>query len=409
MDRASTSQDQTGGAVPGGKDGIPFDHDKLDALMEEAGIDVVVATSKHNVQYLLGGYRFFFFDAMDAIGISRYLPVLVYPKGRPRDATYVGNPMEAYERDLGRFWLPGVQTKCWGTLDAAARAADHVEALGLAGGRIGVEMAFLPADAHLALQAALPRATLVDALFPLERLRAVKTQAELDLLRLASEKVVASMLAVMEKHGAGTTKRALVDALRSEEVGRGLSFDYCLLTVGRSHNRAPSEEAWPEGEILSLDSGGNYRGYIGDLCRMAVLGEPDQELVDLLGLVDTVQAAARRPIRAGARGGDIFPEPMAMLERSPHKAYTHFTAHGMGMVSHEAPRLTGKGSVPYPGYDENKPLEAGMVVSIETTMLHPSRGYVKLEDTVAVTQDGCVGFGDEGRGWNRGGTRRSED
>ena len=57
----------------------------------------------------------------------------------------------------------------------------------------------------------------------------------------------------------------------------------------------------------------------------------------------------------------------------------------MGLITHEAPRLTGEGPVPYPADDADRPLEAGMVVSIETTLPHPKRGYVKLEDTVAVT------------------------
>ncbi len=57
---------------------IPFDADRLDRLMDEAGIDVLVVTSKHNVQYLLGGHRAFFFESMDAMGLSRYLPVLVW-------------------------------------------------------------------------------------------------------------------------------------------------------------------------------------------------------------------------------------------------------------------------------------------------------------------------------------------
>ena len=39
---------------------IPFDASRLDRLMDEAGIDVLLATSKHNVQYLLGGHRAFF-------------------------------------------------------------------------------------------------------------------------------------------------------------------------------------------------------------------------------------------------------------------------------------------------------------------------------------------------------------
>jgi Xaa-Pro aminopeptidase len=371
--------------------------------MEEAGIDVLVVTSKHNIQYLLGGYRFFFFDVMDAIGVSRYLPVFVYPKGRPQDSAYIGNSMESYERDLGKFWVPSVQPKAWGTLDSTRLALDHIAKLGCPASRIGVEMAFLPADAYQMLREALPDGAIVDALFPLERLRAVKTPDELDQLRLASEKVVASMLAVMAGNGPGTSKNQLVEALKHEEISRGLTFEYCLLTVGKSHNRAPSDEIWREGEVLSLDSGGNYRGYIGDVCRMAILGEPDQELQDLLGFVAEIQLAARQAIRAGARGGDIFPPAQALLERSAHKAYSHFTAHGMGMVSHEAPRLTGKGFVPYPGYDEDRPLATGMVISIETTMLHPTRGYVKLEDTVAVTDAGCVGFGDDGRGWNRGG------
>jgi hypothetical protein len=45
-----------------------------------------------------------------------------------------------------------------------------------------------------------------------------------------------------------------------------------------------------------------------------------------------------------------------------------------------------------------------MVLSVETTMLHPQRGFIKLEDTVAVSPDGSTMFGDRGRGWNRGGT-----
>ena len=59
---------------------------RIDRLMEAAGLDALVVTSKHNVQYLMGGYRFIFFAAMDAIGHSRYLPVLVYARGRPGHA-----------------------------------------------------------------------------------------------------------------------------------------------------------------------------------------------------------------------------------------------------------------------------------------------------------------------------------
>ena len=58
----------------------------------------------------------------------------------------------------------------------------------------------------------------------------------------------------------------------------------------------------------------------------------------------------------------------------------------------------------YEPEDADRPLEAGMVISVETTMEHPRRGYIKLEDTVAVTAGGFELFGERGRGWNRGGT-----
>jgi Xaa-Pro aminopeptidase len=381
---------------------IPFDKARLDALLDEAGIDALVISSKHNIQYLFGGYRFFFFDHFDAIGVSRYLPLLVYVKGRPDVSTYIGHAMESYERDLGKFWTPSLQAAS-GSVDAARLASDWLAKLDPHVRRVGLERAFLPADSEETLRRALPRIEFVEAHLPLERLRACKTPEELELLRKASDLVVDSMLAVIATHGPGASKLELTEALRREEVNRGLTFEYCLITAGTSVNRAPSEQPWGEGEILSLDSGGNYRGYIGDLCRMAIQGEPDSELKDLLAGIDEIQMAARKPIRAGVRGGDIYVSAEEVLRRSTDGNSIEFVAHGMGLISHEAPRLTTRGPVPYPAFDLDRSLETGMVVSIETTLKHPRRGFIKLEDTVAVTDTGWEAFGDRGRGWNRGG------
>jgi Xaa-Pro aminopeptidase len=384
----------------------PFDSARLDDLLDEAGMDAVVVCSKHNIQYLLGGYRFFFFDHFDAIGVSRYLPFLVYVKGRPDQSTYVGHGMESYEKALGKFWTPSFQT-AGATLDSAQRVVDHLRKLAPSLKRVGVERGFLPVDAAEFIARELPGVTLVEAHLPLERLRARKTKEELDLLRAASELVVDSMLAVIASHGPGATKAELVEALRREEVNRGLTFEYCLLTAGTSLNRAPSGQVWGAGDILSLDSGGNYKGYIGDLCRMAIQGEPDGELEDLLGEVDAIQMAARKPIRSGANGGEIYASVGEVLKRSSRANSIEFVAHGMGLISHEAPRLTAHGPVPYPAHDADRPLESGMVISIETTIAHPRRGFIKLEDTVAVTDAGWEAFGDRGRGWNRAGAGAS--
>ena len=384
---------------------IPFDHHRLDRLMDEAGIDVVLATSKHNVQYLLGGHRADFFDYMDATGITRYLPVLVYPKGAPEKAAYIGHRLEKFQREINPMWTPETQTNTWGTVDAMQKAVDHMRKIGLKPKRIAAEFGFLPYDASQVLRAAFPDAEWVDALYVLERQRVKKSAEELKLLKYASEAVIDSMQAVIAASQPGTSKAEVVEALRREETNRGLTFEYCLITCGTSMNRAPSDQKWEKGEIMSIDSGGNYEGYIGDVCRMAIQGEPDAELKDLLGEIETIQRAAMKPIRAGMIGGEIYAAAAPLVQKSKHNNHLEFLAHGMGMVSHEAPRLTDRGPVPYPSEYAKEPLEAGMVVSVETTLMHPSRGFIKLEDTVVVTDKGHEVYGEGARGWNSAGQK----
>jgi Xaa-Pro aminopeptidase len=381
----------------------PFDTGRLDRLMDEAGFDVLVVTSKHNIQYLLGGHRSFFFESMDAMGLSRYLPVFVYAKGEPQKAGFFGHRMDRFQNEVKPFWVAENNNKSSGSIDAMEKAADYARKLKPDAKRVGIETAFLPVDAAAALRKAFANAELGDALFVLERLRAIKTPEELEMLRIASDKVIDSMAVVFKGFGAGATKAELAEALRREETSRGLTFDYCLIAAGSSLNRAPSEQRWEKGDVLSLDSGGNYHGYIGDVARMGVIGEPDAELVDLLAEVEAVEQASMKPIRPGALGKEIYAAANEVLHKSKVHNHTEFLAHGMGLVSHEAPRLTNTGPVPYDAYDAERPLETGMVISVETTLQHPQRGFIKLEDTVVVTPKGFEVYGDRIRGWNRSG------
>jgi Xaa-Pro aminopeptidase len=381
----------------------PFDTARLDRLMDEAGFDLLVVTSKHNVQYLMGGHRAFFFESMDAMGLSRYLPVFVYARGAPEKAGFFGHRMERFQNENSPFWISELNTKSSGSTDAMEKAVAYARKIMPNAKRIGTELAFIPADAAEVLRKAFSNGEIKDALFVLERLRAVKTPEELDMLRIASDAVIDSMAAVIKTHGAGATKNELTESLRREETSRGLTFDYCLITAGSSLNRAPSDQRWEKGDILSLDSGGNYHGYIGDVCRMGIIGEPDAELVDLLAEVEAVEQASMKPIRPGALGKEIYAAANAVLQKSKLHNHAEFLAHGMGLVSHEAPRLTNSGPVPYDAYDADRPLETGMVISVETTLQHPQRGFIKLEDTVVVTPKGFDVYGDRIRGWNRAG------
>jgi Xaa-Pro aminopeptidase len=377
-----------------------FSQEKLDKLMDRAGADLLLVTSKENIQYLIGGYRFFFFSQKDAFGVSRYLPCLGYPKGQPQKAFYVGNPMERYQQEVEpNFWVKNVNNNSWNSATTGKETVGFIRKIGLAKGTVAVEKPFMPADCFAVLQEELPDVRFVEAHRVLEALRAVKRPDELLLLREASELIIDSMLTVTQGTEAGTTSREIAEHMMREEVSRDLNFEYCLTCVGPSYNRAPSNARWKKGHALSLDSGGNKNGYIGDLARVAVMGKPTQLMKDLLAEVQAIQGAARSAVKAGASGNEIFAKAMAEQARCSHKDQVVFNAHGMGLVQHEAPHLTSTGLVPDSELYLNRPIEAGMVLSIETDLLNPEVGFIKLEDTVAVTSDGCQAYGDRGRDW----------
>jgi Xaa-Pro aminopeptidase len=102
----------------------PFSAAKLDTLLDESGIDVLLVSSKHNVQYLLDGYRYYFFEHLDTIGLGRYLPILGYVKGRLDQAFYVGSEDEAWEVEVFPFWPERISTEAWTSSESARLAAD---------------------------------------------------------------------------------------------------------------------------------------------------------------------------------------------------------------------------------------------------------------------------------------------
>ena len=103
-----------------------------------------------------------------------------------------------------------------------------------------------------------------------------------------------------------------------------------------------------------------------------------------------------------------MPRPKRVLAKSKYHNNTHFLGHGMGLVSHEAPRLTAVGRCPMTTTTRIGRSKTGMVISVETTLAHPKRGFIKLEDTVVVHRQGCDIYGEGARGWNRGGTAAYE-
>jgi Xaa-Pro dipeptidase len=370
---------------------IPFDANKLDRLMGDAGLDLLLASTRHNVRYLTGGYYYHFHANAARMGLTQYLPFVGVPRGRVEESFYVCRAEERGQAEAATPWISNWVDAMRGTLPAAEGTITAVRKLGLAEGTIAVELPFLPADAYLALQRGLPTARLLDATPVLDELRAVKTPKELAHLRTVFDRVAEAIQAAFAAGKPGITTAEIARCTEREIVRRDMGFLYALVCAGPGTLRAPSSARWERGRILHIDAGGEVGDYLADICRMGCLGEPSPLARDLHSACIEVQGRVRQKVRRGVPCRDLLIEGERAVREHRFAPYGKFVAHGIGMVSHEQPHISAT---------NERPLEAGMVLSIETDFIHPEVGHVKIEDAVAVTESGCEGLGDLGRDWH---------
>jgi Xaa-Pro aminopeptidase len=356
--------------------------------MDEANLDLILATTRHNVRYLTGGYYFHFHSRATRMARTQYMAAVGIPRRQPGSAFYVYRAGEQGDMEVHRLWIEDRVEAQRGTVGTAETAAASIARRGLGGGRIGVEMPFLPADAYAALQGALPQATLVDATGVLDELRAIKTPAEIDRVRRASEITAAAIQAGFRAGRPGVTTDELADRVRLAMEEQGLTFLWCFTNAGPGLLRAPSGHEWQPGQMLHLDAGGEIGDYLADLCRTGCLGQPSSLLVDLHAACLAAQGSVRPLLRPGTPVNEVHRVGTDFVARGPFAEHAHFTAHGVGMVSHEQPVI---------GAETCRPLESGMVLSVETDILYPGVGHVKIEDSIAITPDGYEALGDTGR------------
>jgi Xaa-Pro aminopeptidase len=369
----------------------PFDAQKLTRLMQEADLGLLLACTRHNVRYLTGGYYYHFLARAPRFGRSQYLPFVGLPRGRFEEAFYVGRVDERSQIETEGLWIPHRIATPLGTVNAAEGVIRAVRQLAIPEGTIGVELPFLPGDALLTLQRGLPKATFVDVTPVLEELRAVKTPAEVVHLRAVYDRVAEAIQAAFAAGRPGVTTAEIARQVEQGMAQRNVAFLFAFTCAGPGTLRAPSSARWESGRILHIDAGGEEGDYLADICRMGCLGEPAPLARDLHAACIEVQGRVRQIVRAGLPGRELLREGEQAVRATRFAECGRFVAHGIGMVSHEQPALSAR---------DPRPLEAGMILSIETDFIHPEVGHVKIEDAVAVTDDGCEGLGDLGRDWH---------
>lgn len=272
------------------------------------------------------------------------------------------------------------------------------ELVGKALGEMGADVLALdpatPFSLFCALEGAAPSLRAVDATSVIDGCRALKSPAELALMRYAKAitlDVHRRAAAVLESGlTASAVKRFIDTAHRAAGADGGSTF--CAVQFDRATaypHGLPGDQTLGEGELVLIDTGCQVEGYNADITRTYVFGEPGDQHRRIWDIEHEAQAVAFAAVRPGAPCESVDLAARAVLERhglGPDYALPglpHRTGHGIGLSIHEGPYLV---------RGDKTPLAPGMCFSNEPMIVIPDRFGVRLEDHFHVTEDGAAWF-----------------
>lgn len=172
---------------------------------------------------------------------------------------------------------------------------------------------------------------------------------------------------------------------RMRQLGAdGPSYD-TIVASGPQHAARPHHQVAnrviTEGDTVVIDVGALVDGYHSDMTRSFVIGQPNQQQLDIYELLLEVQEAGIRAVRAGVAARDVDAVCRQMVADAGYcDWFLHSTGHGVGLLIHEDPFES-------PG--STLELRTGDVVTVEPGLYRGGFGGFRIEDLVEVTDSGC--------------------
>jgi Xaa-Pro aminopeptidase len=345
------------------------------AIADELGIDLLVVTPGSDLRYLCG-YHAHAMERLTALAVPRRgEPLLVVP--RLEAPMVAAGPAGGLELDL----------VAWDeTDDPFARLAEQVTArLGATPARVAVG-ARTWAEHALGVQRALPGASLEPAGPVVDRLRRVKSPAEVAELAFAGAAIDRVHARMAEWLRAGRTEAEvgadIAVAIR-EEGHTGVDFTIVASGPnGASPHAEVSDRTVGAGDVVVVDIGGETAtGYRSDCTRTYAVGaEPGAEVAEWYAVLQAAQEAATAAVRPGVTAEQVDAVARDLIAGAGWgEQFLHRTGHGIGLDTHEAPYIVAGNDLP---------LEPGMAFSVEPGIYLAGRVGARIEDIVVCTDDG---------------------
>ncbi len=219
----------------------------------------------------------------------------------------------------------------------------------------------------------------------LEEMREIKDRAEIKAMEASADLISAVLDKVIAGLKTGTTEKAIawqIEGLAREAGAEGLAFSSVVASGPNSAlpHAVPTERKIKPKEPIILDVGVKLKGYCSDMTRTIFLGNPIPDFKKIYAVVRQAQLAALESIRPGVESS--HPDAVARQvigDAGFGKHFIHSLGHGVGLATHERPRLGPKSPVK---------LKTGMIVTVEPGIYIPGNGGVRLEEMVVIEENG---------------------
>ncbi|AEH47261.1 M24 family metallopeptidase [Parageobacillus thermoglucosidasius] len=228
-------------------------------------------------------------------------------------------------------------------------------------------------------------AELVPTSFVVEKLRLIKSESEIKILKEAAAIADAAFEHILSFIRPGVKEIEVANELEffmRKQGATSSSFDTIVASGYRSalpHGVA-TDKVIEKGELVTLDFGAYYNGYCSDITRTVAVGEISDELKTIYNIVLEAQLRGMKGIKPGMTGKEADALTRDYITEKGYGDYFgHSTGHGIGLEIHEGPTLSARSDVV---------LAPGMVVTVEPGIYIPGLGGVRIEDDTVVTENG---------------------
>jgi Xaa-Pro dipeptidase len=218
-----------------------------------------------------------------------------------------------------------------------------------------------------------PQDLLVDTTGATDRVRAVKSGAEIQCLKEAAEITRAKIEKVPSRLVEGMTE---IDLARL--YGNGAMIQFGISTS--LPNETGGTQKLQKGDAVVIDAGDRVEGYRSDLTRTFFFGKPCPKMREIYRIVSDAESAGMQAAKPGKPVEVIDIAVRAVIEKAGYGDYfTHRSGHGLGLDFHELP-ICVKGNTEL--------LVPGMVLTVEPGIYLPGQFGVRLEDDILINDTG---------------------